>query len=91
VLDETLTLLQTKKGLSYAVSFIDKVQKSKSVRIFWVSADIFDKALDIFRKTVDFRWSFTDCTSFALMKDLGVTTAFSFDNHFAQAGFCKLP
>jgi predicted nucleic acid-binding protein len=91
VLDETMTLLQSKKGLPVSVAFIEKIRKSKSVRVFWVSESIFDKALDIFRKTIDSQWSFTDCTSFALMKDLAITKAFTLDNHFKQAGFHKLP
>jgi uncharacterized protein len=91
VLDETMTLLQSKKGLAVALTFIDKIKKSKSIPVFWVSESIFDKALNIFRKTDDSRWSFTDCTSFALMKDLSITVAFTFDAHFKQAGFQKLP
>ena len=91
VLDETMTLLQSKKGLEAAVTFIDKIKRSKSIRIFWVSESIFDKALVIFRKTADSHWSFTDCTSFALMKDLTITEAFTLDSHFKQAGFHKLP
>ncbi len=91
VLDETMTLLQSKKGLPVAVAFIDKIRKSKSIRVFWVSESVFDKALSIFRKTASSPWSFTDCTSFALMKDLAITEAFTLDNHFKQAGFHKLP
>ena len=91
VLDETLTLLQSKKGLPVALTFIEKIRKSKSIRVFWVSESIFEKALGIFKKTGDSPWSFTDCTSFALMKDLSITEAFTFDNHFKQVGFQKLP
>jgi len=86
-----MTLLQSKKGLPVAIAFIDKIRKNKSIRIFWVDESIFDKALSIFRKTSDSQWSFTDYTSFALMKDLEITEAFTLDNHFKQAGFNKLP
>ena len=44
VLDETLTLLQSKKGLSVALTFIGKVRKSQSIRTFWVNESIFEKA-----------------------------------------------
>ncbi len=90
VLDETLTLLQSKKGLLVALNFIDKIRRSKSIRIFWISENIFEEALDMFKKASD-AWSFTDCTSFASMRDLLITEAFTFDNHFRQAGFQKLP
>lgn len=91
VLDETMTLLQSRKGLTVALIFIDKVRRSKSIRVFWVSESMFEKALGTFRKTTNSRWSFTDCTSFALMKDLSIDEAFTFDNHFKQVGFQKLP
>jgi predicted nucleic acid-binding protein len=91
VLDEALTLLRSRRGLPDALSFIDKIKKSKSIRIFWVNESLFDKALGIFRKRKDAALSFTDCTSFALMDDLSITEAFSFDSHFEQAGYQKLP
>jgi uncharacterized protein len=91
VLDETMTLLRTRRGLLDAITFIDKIRKSKSVRIFWLNESLFDKALDVFRKRNESVFSFTDCTSFALMKDLSITEAFTFDGHFQQAGYQKLP
>jgi len=36
-------------------------------------------------------FSFTDCTSFALMERLKIKTAFSFDAHFTQYGFIRIP
>jgi predicted nucleic acid-binding protein len=91
VLDETLTLLRSRRGLTSASSFIDKIRKSKSIRIFWIDENLFEKALDVFRKSDRKSWSFTDCTSFALMRDLAVSEAFTFDNHFAEAAFQTLP
>ena len=41
---------------------------------------------DIFK---DF--SYTDCTSFVVMKQLDMTIAFTFDRHFDQFGFTRLP
>jgi uncharacterized protein len=41
----------------------------------------------LFKKHSDKELSFTDCTSFALMKKLGLRQAFSFDDHFIQTGF----
>jgi len=35
-------------------------------------------------------WSFTDCTSFVVMKARGITEAFSTDKHFNEAGFDAL-
>jgi len=91
ILDETLTLLRSRRDLESANGFIDKIRKSKSVRVFWIDEESFKKALDIFRKSNSKSWSFTDCTSFALMRELGVPSAFTFDKHFREAGFQPLP
>ena len=91
ILDETLTLLQSRRGLASAVSFSEKVSKSKSIRVFWVNEDLFEKALCIFKSSGHKSWSFTDCISFALMRELSVIEAFSFDSHFREAAMCVLP
>jgi uncharacterized protein len=91
VLDETLTLLRSRRDLGSASCFIDKIRRSKSVRVFWIDESLFEKALDVFRKSERKSWSFTDCTSFALMRDLSVSEAFTFDAHFREAAFHALP
>ena len=40
----------------------------------------------IFEQYEDKGFSFTDCTSFALMERLEINTAFVFDDHFVQYG-----
>ena len=86
VLDEALTLLRSRRDLASATAFINKIRKSKSVRVFWIDEGLFEKALDIFQKSENKSWSFTDCTSFALMRELSVSEAFAFDKHFKEAG-----
>ncbi|MDE1858844.1 MAG: type II toxin-antitoxin system VapC family toxin [Thaumarchaeota archaeon] len=91
VLDETMTLLRSRRGLGAATTFVDKVRSSESVRVAWVDESLFERSLELFRKSDGKRWSFTDCTSFALMKQLSVSEAFAFDSHFEEAGFATLP
>ena len=45
------------------------------------------RALDLFEKYADQQVSFTDCVSYALMHKRRIDRAFSFDRHFALAGF----
>jgi uncharacterized protein len=90
VLDETLTLLRSRRDLASSLGFIDKIRKSRSVRVFWIDEGLFDRALELFRKSDGKPWSFTDCTSFALMRELSVFQAFTFDKHFREAGFQAL-
>ena len=91
VLDETLTLLRSRRGLHSATTFADKVRRSGSVRVFWIDEGIFNRALEEFRTSERKTWSFTDCTSFALMKEMSISEAFAFDRHFKEAGFQTHP
>jgi predicted nucleic acid-binding protein len=79
------------KGGGLAAGFLDEALASKSVRLVWISPDLFREAIKIFRNGSDRRWSFTDCTSFQLMHRLKITDAFAFDQHFSEAGFNRLP
>lgn len=46
-----------------------------------------DQALGEFRRHADKDWSFTDCASFIIMRELRIRDAFTTDHHFRQAGF----
>jgi predicted nucleic acid-binding protein len=50
----------------------------------------FEKTKVLFIKNIDRIWSFTDCFSFIVMKDLQLREAFSKDAHFRAAGFIPL-
>lgn len=86
VLDECLTLLRVRSGYPVAVSFGEAMRASQFLRIERVTEDIFDRAWNIFKKYGDQSFSFTDCTSFALMEQSGITTAFTFDDDFKTYG-----
>jgi len=91
VLDETITLIRFAHSHSKAVEFAQAVTTSKATKILHVDEESFKKALDLFTKADDKKWSFTDCVSFALMRNLGLTKAFAFDPHFQEAGFQIMP
>jgi predicted nucleic acid-binding protein len=38
----------------------------------------------------DKEWSLTDCASFEIMRERGLTEALAHDQHFVQAGFVAL-
>ena len=48
-------------------------------------------ALEFFEKYADQKVSFTDCVSFVLMRKNKLRRAFTFDRHFALAGFTMFP
>lgn len=91
VLDETYTLLRMRAGLTPAIAFHDLLSKSQILGVIEIDEDIRSKAWYIFTRYTDKDFSFTDCTSFAIMDQLGLTQAFAFDDHFTQYGFVCLP
>jgi predicted nucleic acid-binding protein len=55
-----------------------------------VSHAIWQRAWELYRNRPDKDWGHTDCISFVVMSELGLTTAFTADEHFEQAGFTRL-
>jgi uncharacterized protein len=91
VLDETYTLLRMRLGMGPVKRLRDLLASSSSLQVIRVSDHDFELALDLMVAHEDKRWSFTDCSSFVLMRELEVANAFTFDRHFAEAGFRALP
>ena len=60
---------------------------SRIFQKYYIGHEIEQLAFELFRKYSDKKLSFTDCTSFALMKKLGIKRAFTFDDNFAKVGF----
>ena len=90
VIDETATLLHA-KGLSHILpELFDIVFESKACTIEWMDQDRFLKTRTFFLKHRDHSWSFTDCFSFVIMKELHLSEALTKDKHFKEAGFVPL-
>lgn len=91
VVDETLTLLRFHCGHHVAVTFRRTLETSKLVRVLWITEALEKTAWNIFEKRSDKEYSFTDCTSFALMDAEAIRNAFTFDEHFSQHGYNVFP
>jgi predicted nucleic acid-binding protein len=91
VLDETYTGLRGKIQHSAILRFRDSVRQSRRLSAVYITEALEGQAWEIFARYEDKDFSFTDCTSFAVMRQLGIATAFAFDEHFEQAGFTRVP
>jgi predicted nucleic acid-binding protein len=91
IIDETLTRIRYAVGHREAVEWGREILASNVVEKLEVGREIFEFAWELFEKYEDKRLSFTDCTSFAIMKKSGVERAFSFDRDFEKMGFVSLP
>jgi predicted nucleic acid-binding protein len=91
VLDESLTLLRFRAGHKEAVDLGRWMLQSPLVKVINVDEKIWQSAWEMFGRYGDKGFSFTDCTSFAIIRQLGLLNAFAFDHNFEQAGFVMLP
>jgi hypothetical protein len=86
VLDESYTIIRLRAGHDIAVQFGEALRTSQFIHIEHVTPEIIEDAWKIFKTYGDHAFSFTDCTSFALMEHLNISTAFAFDAHFREYG-----
>lgn len=91
ILDETFTRLRFTIGLPGTVRFGEAIMRSALYTIVQVDGRVRREAWEWFKRYQDKDFSFTDCTSFVVMRALQLEEAFAFDEHFVQAGFLRVP
>lgn len=92
ILDETYTLIRVRMGKKAWLGFYqDLLESGAMIRIFRITVGDEKEALRYFENLPGKDLSFTDCTSFALMRRLDLKEVFAFDEHFPKAGFNLLP
>ena len=84
IADEVITLARNRLGHKVAVEIGQKLWNESIANLIHVTPNDEKKAWAIFVKYSDKTFSFTDCTSFALMERVGITEVFAFDDHFMQ-------
>ncbi len=91
VFDEVVTLFNNRGHHAKAIEVGNRLLASPSVQLVDVGKDLFTESWSYFQQHKDKAYSFTDCVSFVAMKRMKIDTAFTFDKHFVQAGFKKIP
>lgn len=74
------------KGLK----FVEELRGVEILRIVPATQELLTQGWELYRKRLDKNWQVTDCVSFIVMKENGISIAFTSDRHFEQAGFVKL-
>ncbi|HLF19451.1 MAG TPA: PIN domain-containing protein [Bacteroidota bacterium] len=91
VLDEAYTLLRREAGHHIAVELGEEVRASQILRVVHIGRNLQEEAWELFKsRDSTLNWSFTDCTSFIVMRRLQIQEAITFDHDFEQAGFVAL-
>lgn len=91
VFDEVVTFFNARGRHAKAVEIGQRLRLSPSVEFLYVDEALFEAGWDYFQPRSDKRYSLTDCISFVVMEKEEIEEALTFDQHFAQAGFKKLP
>ena len=86
-------LLEVVNNLSMPVDrqrarrIVNFVRTDPAYEMLSASRRLFQAGLEIHSQRPDKEWSLTDCISFHVMRDRGITKALAYDHHFEQAGF----
>ncbi|MBM3854550.1 MAG: type II toxin-antitoxin system VapC family toxin [Verrucomicrobia bacterium] len=87
VVGETCTLLVARKRPHMVARFLDHVQASKALGCVHPDESHFDQTAAFLRKHLDQGYSFVDCSSMVIMKEMRIRSVFTTDHHFFEAGF----
>ncbi len=87
VLDETATLFKSRGHGHFCESFFDTIFRSEGIRMEWIDEERFIRSRDFFLKHEDHAFSFTDCSSFVVMRELEIHEVLTKDKDFQEAKF----
>src|SRR5438874_1904901 len=69
------------------VAFLEAVRADQLFDVVGYDQKVYQAGFDVFATRSDKAWSLTDCISFGVMTERGLSEALTADHHFEQAGF----
>lgn len=75
---------------SRGVALLDTYDQDPLVEVTPLSEELYQRGREFYRRHRDKDWGLTDCISFVVMRERGLTDALTADGHFRQAGFRPL-
>ena len=72
------------------VQFIEQCYHTPNLRVVTVDPLLLTRALQLYHERPDKTWGLTDCISFVVMQEQGLTDAVTADEHFVQVGYRAL-
>lgn len=90
IVGETCTLLVARKRPHLVARFLNYVDSSAALLLVNPDDTLLRAAKAMIRQQAGQGYSFVDCISFCLMKELGIRSAFTTDRHYRKAGFSAL-
>ncbi len=89
VLLESHALVQNRLGMDAVRGFESAILPLLTVH--WIDPQLHRSAVQLLIAANRRTLSLVDCTSFVVMGQTGIDTAFAFDSHFTEQGFRLLP
>jgi predicted nucleic acid-binding protein len=80
-------LSRTPRLRRHATTFIRGCYTEPNMSVVSVDTTLMTQALELFESRSDKEWGLTDCISFVVMRERGLSDAVTGDLHFRQAGF----
>ncbi len=90
VVQELADGLSSPKSRGAFLSFLETLEADENTTLIEPDPALWRRGLALYRTRPDKAWSLTDCISFIVMTDHGLTDALTGDHHFEQAGFRAL-
>jgi uncharacterized protein len=72
------------------VRFLTALRERSDTQVLALGDDLLTRGLALYRERLDRACSLTDCLSFVVMAEEGITESLTGDRHFEQAGFVAL-
>jgi len=91
IFDETVSLCLYRLGHHVARAVGSVLMDPNEVDLVRVTAEDEHAAWELFSNRSDQRYSFTDCTSFVVMRRLALPKALALDSDFSAEGFSVVP
>jgi hypothetical protein len=86
VLLEIGNALSKARYRSAAAQILSALRSDPTIEVVPLSERLLEKALSLFAQRPDKEWGLTDCISFVVMREAGITAALTADEHYRQAG-----
>src|SRR6266700_2027071 len=87
VIIETFTFLDRNANRDVALVWKESIYRPGTVKILPCELSDLERSWEYFRRADLYKLSSVDATSFAIMKRVRIRLAYTFDHHFAVAGF----
>lgn len=82
--------LARQKHRQAAVKLLRSIEQDVHIQITPLSGELYQSAFQLYQERRDKEWGLTDCISFVVMRERGITDALTTDEHFEQSGFRAL-